>query len=236
LVDGGQQRHRLRGSMNFDLDGKRLMRIHVIGGPASGKTELAYQLGARLGMPTYELDRIAFEGLDFNRRPLGARCDDVKGIAASTTWITEGMFLEWSDLLLEKADLIIWLDCVQWPGVVWRIMLRFVRWGIQEARRQPGIKKISRFHDYARNLRHLVIVLRSSKFYYEDTTARLPPVDFGESRAVTAKYLTAYSNKLIHCRRKEDLEELLAQIGVAQTRDNFLSHAEPSPDTGLHPV
>src|SRR5262245_38846879 len=117
-----------------------MARIHIIGGPASGKTELARQLGKYFGTPVYELDKIAFQGRNFERRPLDARTNDVNGIASSAAWITEGMFLGWSQPLLEQADAIIWLDCVRWPGAAWRIVLRFLRGGMEEVRRQRGIR------------------------------------------------------------------------------------------------
>jgi adenylate kinase family enzyme len=197
--------------------GLKLARIHIIGGPASGKTELARQLGARLGAPIYELDKIAFEGRNFDRRPLLARVTDVNGIAAGTTWITEGMFLGWSDPLLERADVIIWLDCVRWHRAAWRILTRFLRGGLQEVRRQRGIRKISRFRDYAHNMRHLLIGLRSSRDYYQETWATTALTDFGENRRVTEHHLHTYSSKVIHCHSSTELDRLLEQI--ARERD-----------------
>lgn len=191
---------------------KGLNRIHIIGGPGSGKSTLARRLGAQIGAPVYELDKIAFEGPNFARRPLSVRQTEVEWIASQATWIVEGMFLGWTDPLLRAADLIIWLDCVHWSRAASRIVVRFSRGGIAEARRQVGLKKINRIRDYARNLGLLIRVLQSSRVYYTLNKNNAALSEFTESRMATEQHLSAYEPKVIRCRRARDLDLLLEQI------------------------
>ena len=56
-------------------------RIHIVGGPGSGKTTLAARLGRHLGVPVYDLDAIAYEAGAGPKRELGARRTDVDRFA-----------------------------------------------------------------------------------------------------------------------------------------------------------
>ncbi|HEU5097960.1 MAG TPA: hypothetical protein VFU22_02875 [Roseiflexaceae bacterium] len=186
-------------------------RIHIIGGPGSGKTVLAQKLGATFGIPVYQLDEIAFEGPEFTKRPLETRLDDVRRIAAQHTWVTEGIFIGWTDDLLCGADTIIWLDCVSWRAAVKRIIMRFARWGLDEAKRQTGARKFTRFNDYVRNLRQLLgVIVSSRRYYYSRSIDR--SLDPDQSRAATEQYLISYWDKVVHCCNMHDVQECVANI------------------------
>src|SRR4051812_11565326 len=75
-------------------------RIHIIGGPGSGKTTLARRLSARLSVPAYDLDTIAYESGAGRKRPLDMRLTDVRRIAADPAWVIEGAYLWWTDDVL----------------------------------------------------------------------------------------------------------------------------------------
>ena len=85
-------------------------RIHIIVGPGAGKSTLALRLGKRLGVEPHKLDDIAFNPRSWRANPLSIRLKDIELIAAQTIWITEGVYLWWTDHLLTLADLIVWLD------------------------------------------------------------------------------------------------------------------------------
>lgn len=91
-------------------DSIHLARIHIIGGPGSGKTTLARQIAGTTGAPLYELDNIGYENGAGTRRPLHAKLADLHDIAGQPAWISEGIFLWWTDELLHRADMIVWLD------------------------------------------------------------------------------------------------------------------------------
>jgi adenylate kinase family enzyme len=48
-------------------------RIHIIGGPGSGKTTLAGYLAQAIGASCYDLDVVGYEGGSGARRPLDVR-------------------------------------------------------------------------------------------------------------------------------------------------------------------
>ncbi|HEY1015287.1 MAG TPA: hypothetical protein VGE07_21455, partial [Herpetosiphonaceae bacterium] len=85
-------------------------KIHIVGGGGSGKTTLARRLAAATQAPLYELDAIGYEGGAGAKRPLAAKLADIARISAEPAWVTEGIFLWWTDELLAAAELIIWLD------------------------------------------------------------------------------------------------------------------------------
>ncbi|MGE5138181.1 MAG: hypothetical protein ACM3JD_01855 [Rudaea sp.] len=208
--------------MERNLGGAR--RIHIVGGPGSGKSTLARQLANCLSLPVYSLDAIAFEGPDFAPRPLAARAADVRRILHEPGWIAEGMFLGWTSELLEQADAIVWLDHVRWSTAARRILVRFVNWGVDEAKRQPGARKFNRFDDYSRHLTQLWTVLIKSRRYYTSANGR-PELDL-DSRASTARCLERYRGKVIHCEREIELDQLVTDL-TRQAKTELESRTAP---------
>lgn len=84
-----------------------MRRVHVIGGPGSGKTTLARRLAFPGGMPLYELDADRYEHGAGAKRPLADKLSDINDLAAQPSWIPEGVFLWWTDALLQHAETIV---------------------------------------------------------------------------------------------------------------------------------
>ncbi len=208
----------------MDRDSGVLSRIYIVGGPGSGKSTLARQLAGCLSLPVYSLDKIAFEGPDFAPRPLAARTADVRRILREPAWIAEGMFLGWTNELLEQADAIVWLDQIGWSTATRRILLRFVNWGVDEAKRQPGARKFNRFDDYSRHLTQLWTVLRKTRRYYTSADGQAQ-LDL-DSRASTARCLEPYRAKVIHCQREIELDQLVTDL-TRQAKRGLESETAP---------
>jgi len=189
-------------------------RIHIVGGPGSGKTTLARTLASHLDVPNYSLDTIAFEGSEFKLRPLETRLREIHQIASSPGWITEGMWLGWTVELFRTADAIVWLDHVPTYLAGWRMVTRFVRGGLHEIGRQPWSRKFTRIHDFSRNLRLFACAFQSGMHFYRISSSAVPTP--GESRAITraetARDLRAYKARVIHCRRERDIASFLRSI------------------------
>lgn len=191
-----------------------IRRIHIIGGPGNGKSTLARQLACQLAIPVYHLDEIAFEGTEFQDRRIDERLARVHEIAMQPSWITEGIFLGWVEELLHAADVIVWLDNIAWHDALWRIVVRFARYGWLEVQRQRGWNKIIRFRDYRRHLGQLVQVMFTSRAYYYSGNLQVVEDARQVTRAATKAQLAAYQAKVIHCRSSADVERLVGTLGA----------------------
>jgi hypothetical protein len=173
--------------------------VHIIGGSGSGKTTLARTIAARYALPVYDLDEVAYEGGAGKKRPLDARLADVRRIVGQPGWVTEGIFLWWTDDLLCAADAIIWLD-LPWHIGARRVVIRHLRATVAGTNRHRGIGKLLRF-------------LRETRHYYG---AKPPPTapddDRATSRDATAAALAPYTDKAIRCRRRADVRDVVKAI------------------------
>jgi adenylate kinase family enzyme len=105
-----------------------LQRIHIIGGPGSGKSYAARHLSHRLGVPAYDLDDLFWDSTAQNygvRAPDADRDAKLMSITDAAAWIIEGVYYHWLRPSFERADIIFVLR----PNVFlrdWRILKRFV--------------------------------------------------------------------------------------------------------------
>jgi adenylate kinase family enzyme len=169
-----------------------MTRIHIIGGPGSGKTTLAQRFSTHLNLPFYELDVIGWEGGFGLERPPEARLHDTKQIAMQPSWVTEGSFLGWTEELFRSADYIIWLD-LPWRIAAWRIVLRHARASLAGNNRHRGLLKLWRF-------------LLGTRVYYYSMAGN------NHTRENAAKYLATCTNKLIRCRRPSEVEAYFYEV------------------------
>src|SRR5262245_14833576 len=125
-------------SLPSSVEWSSVRRIHVIGGPGSGKSTFSNRVADALRLPVYSLDSIAYEGAEFSDRNLEDCSADVREIAARDTWICEGIFVGWVDELVRKADVVVWLDHLTWPKAARNILKRFVVLAAREIKTQRG--------------------------------------------------------------------------------------------------
>jgi cytidylate kinase len=202
-----------------------LRRVHIIGGPGSGKTSFAREIGALTHLPVLHLDDVArVGGGDGPVRREAERDRLMAEILATDGWVTEGVHIGWTDPILHDADLVIWLDYVTWSRASRRIVRRFVGGAVREMRTRPMRQRFTRFGDYARNLRRLGGAIRESRRYYQpaesmpsqgdDDLALAHAVAPGTSGTwtLTADAVAPYQAKLVHCRQPADVDELLRRL------------------------
>ncbi len=84
-------------------------RILILGRTGSGKTTLARELAAALGVTHVELDALYF-GPDFSTVPLPLLRDRTSAAIAGDRWVTDGNKSAVRDLVWPRADTVIWLD------------------------------------------------------------------------------------------------------------------------------
>jgi predicted kinase len=94
-------------------------RILILGRTGSGKTTLARELSAAIGVSHVELDALYF-GTNFSTVPVSMLRDRTSAAIAGDRWVTDGNKSAVRDLCWPRADSIIWLD---YPLVVslWRL-------------------------------------------------------------------------------------------------------------------
>lgn len=194
-----------------DLSARPPARIHITGGPGSGKSTISRRIARALEVEPWHLDDVArVAGGNTAQRPLEERLQTIAGIVATPRWVTEGIDLSWTDPLLQEADLIVWLDYVSSRLAARRIVVRFVSNALAEARRQKGLKRFLRFRDYARHLRELVRAMPDTRDYYR----KAPQTGDGDavSRTATAAALRPYASKVVHCRTARETGIMLRML------------------------
>ena len=122
------------------------MKIHITGGPGSGKTTLAGQLSGQYGIPRCDLDDIQWDnasGAYGQKRDPRERYALLNRILEQDDWITEGVYYSWCGRCFEEADRIILLNV---PRRTYRrrIILRFLRrrLGLEKGRKET-LKSLS---------------------------------------------------------------------------------------------
>lgn len=86
---------------------RRPCRVVVAGPSGAGKTTLARRISAVLDAPHTELDGL-HHGPGWVKRPTFEA--DVEAFTAGPLWVTEWQYREVRDVLLARADLMVWLD------------------------------------------------------------------------------------------------------------------------------
>lgn len=107
---------------------RRPARVLVAGISGSGKTTLAGRVAAHLDVPHVEIDGL-FHGPGWI--PREEFVADVHAFVARDAWVTEWQYAPVRTLLVERAELLVWLDLpfatVTLPRVVRRTVARRVR-------------------------------------------------------------------------------------------------------------
>ena len=178
------------------------MRVHVIGGPGTGKTTAGSAIADSLGVPLVELDRAmayrpppgsapaplaSWERVSWDDRVIAAAA-----LAEEPAWVSEGIYAGWTEPLVARADVVIWLDLPGWraaAGVVQR----------QRDRVRLGDPDRYRWGDTLRLARRAAIGYR---FGRTASSADLMAFDRANSAATTAAFLAPHADRVIHCRTR----------------------------------
>mgnify|MGYP002624848624 CR=1 FL=1 len=105
------------------------MKIHIIGGPGSGKTFLAEKLSKELGIRHYDLDELQWDNkLDSYgvKRASDERDKLLSDVLNQNDWIIEGVYYEWCQQCFADADKIYILSVSRYK-YRYRIIRRFIR-------------------------------------------------------------------------------------------------------------
>jgi len=137
------------------------------------------------------------------------RDERLAAILATDAWISEGIQVGWTEPIMQAADVIVWLDHLRAITVRRRIVARFIRDALAEARRHRGRARFLRIRDYLRHARDLLGSIGKVDDYRRDQALEDPAA---ESRAATVAALAPHRPKVIHCRRQAEVEELVERL------------------------
>lgn len=196
------------------------LRIHIIGGPGSGKTWLARELHRATGLPHFELDLVAGDGQPpqfLPPRSIGERRAALHEIAVTPAWITEGSCALWTEELLAAADRVVWLD-VRRPEAIRRVLRRHLAGYLSEFRSAEGPAGLLRTACHP-HLKWLGAFVRYTWRYYDLNSGGQQPTEEEEcSRASAAYVLAPLAAKTLHYRRAPDLHAIIRQLTTTTVR------------------
>ena len=88
-----------------------MRRVSVVGSSGSGKTTVARELGARLGVHVVEIDAL-HHGPDWTEATAEElRAAVSRELAGRDGWVVDGNYYgKLGDLVLRQADTVVWLD------------------------------------------------------------------------------------------------------------------------------
>ena len=200
-----------------------MTKVHILGGPGSGKTTLAQSIASQLDIPHYDLDQL---GLKYGPQaePYVA---ETMTIVQQSGWVTEGIYLLFVDLLLHQADFIILLD-IPWATAARRIVQRHIISIVSGTNQYPGIKALVALLRYARgyylNLRPdseeaIRAYFAEHRVWTPPTTEsvlmkleRYPTLVIPLSAAFVHQYLAPYQEKVVTIKTKADQHQVLARL------------------------
>ena len=106
-----------------------MMKIHIIGGPGSGKSFLAEKLSKELGISHFDLDDLQWDNKSASygiKRSPDERDRLLNDVLSHNDWIIEGVYYAWCQQCFADADIIYVLNVPRYK-YRYRIIRRFVR-------------------------------------------------------------------------------------------------------------
>jgi adenylate kinase family enzyme len=103
-------------------------RISIVGNTGSGKTTLAAELAAALGVPHLELDSVNHQP-NWQQIDREAFRERVVAFTAGPGWVVDGNYSAVRDIVWERADTVVWMDPPRhlvMRRLIWRTLRRMV--------------------------------------------------------------------------------------------------------------
>lgn len=167
-----------------------MTKIHMIGGPGSGKTYIAAKLSKMLGVPKHDLDSIFWDqDSEYfgSQTPPVKRVEMLKKVLSEDKWIIEGVYYSWLEESFRQADYIFVFKTNVFVRD-WRIVKRFI---LRKAKLAPSPRK--------ENLKTLIDFLKWNHQYD------------GNNLVEAIKLMKPYKDKVIILTKSEDVFKLFVK-------------------------
>lgn len=118
-------------------------RILVTGSSGAGKSTLRETISTTLHLPTVEIDSL-HHGPHWTPRPTFAA--DVDDFTSGPSWVVEWQYSQVRAMLLDRADVLVWLDHSRWTVthrvVRWTLRRRIRRIELWNGNREPPLRTV----------------------------------------------------------------------------------------------
>lgn len=114
-------------------------KISIVGGPGTGKTTLAENLGKKLNLPVYHIDGIHHLE-NWQKRDTDERDKIILDKISNSEWIMDGTYKSTLEKRVENSDMVIFLNYSKLARVK-GILSRYIKHRGEEKPEIPGCKE-----------------------------------------------------------------------------------------------
>ncbi|CCN80878.1 conserved hypothetical protein [Vibrio nigripulchritudo SFn27] len=163
-------------------------KIHIIGGPGSGKTYSAKKLQQTSDLTAYDLDRVFWDQSQdsYVRASEEMRTKKLQKILANESWIIEGVYYKWLEESFQKADIIVILNPPLFKRQ-WRILKRFL------------VRKFILGHFRKETFSSFIELWRWNKKFDNDNMIRI------------TDFTSEYKDKTVYCSNYEEVKRAVGR-------------------------
>lgn len=172
-------------------------RIHITGGPGSGKTRLGHRLAVAWSVPLHDLDGLLLAAE--NRVDRLSADGTASKLANLPAWVSDGVYVAWAQPFLERADVVLWLD-IPWRFASYRMIARHARLELTRRNRFPGWRRFYSFWRWA------------ARYYASRNEPTIDRLGVPNTRSTAMTALMPYHDKLIVCRTSSEVEYVFARL------------------------